>query len=43
MKNTVRNLGGEVGLRSALGKGSTFWVELPVAEAKPDLATDAGG
>ena len=43
VKNTVRNLGGEVGLRSALGKGSTFWVELPVAEAKPDLATDAGG
>lgn len=31
VKNTVRSLGGEVGVRSELGKGSTFWVHLPLA------------
>ncbi len=29
VKNTVRSLGGGVGVQSVLGEGSTFWVELP--------------
>lgn len=30
VKNTVKSLGGEVGVRSRLGSGSTFWVSLPL-------------
>jgi two-component system phosphate regulon sensor histidine kinase PhoR len=29
VKNTVRSVGGEVGVESALGRGSRFWVRLP--------------
>ncbi len=39
VKNTVASLGGEVGVESELGKGSTFWVLLPqlqhLGEAQP--------
>ena len=33
VKNTARHLRGEVGVRSQLGRGSTFWVSLPPAAA----------
>ena len=29
-RNLTQSLGGQVGLESELGKGSTFWVDLPV-------------
>lgn len=31
VKRSIGRMGGRVGLESALGKGSTFWIELPVA------------
>jgi two-component system phosphate regulon sensor histidine kinase PhoR len=31
VKNTAHNLGGEVGVQSMLGRGSRFWVRLPIA------------
>ena len=33
VKNTAKNLGGDVGVHSELGVGSMFWVELPRVSA----------
>ena len=40
VKNTVRNLGGDVGVKSALGVGSMFWLELPTQSDGQNLAHD---
>jgi len=34
VKRAVNRMGGRCGLESEVGKGSTFWVELPLAEAE---------
>jgi signal transduction histidine kinase len=40
VKNTVKRLGGDVGVTSQLGKGSTFRVDLPIVAAdEPASAT----
>jgi nitrogen fixation/metabolism regulation signal transduction histidine kinase len=32
-QKTVRDLGGEIGFRTEPGEGTTFWIDLPVADA----------
>jgi two-component system sensor histidine kinase RpfC len=42
-KHLVNQMGGRIGLNSQLGKGSTFWVELPLPQSEPqglDLVGD---
>lgn len=41
VKNTVKSLGGEVGVRSRLGSGSTFWVTLPLVAERSAEPFDA--
>ena len=37
----VTGLGGRIGVASSVGMGSTFWVELPVAEIMPEVLPSA--
>jgi two-component system phosphate regulon sensor histidine kinase PhoR len=43
VKNTVKGLGGDVGVHSRLGHGSTFWVELPVVLPHADDGVGGAG
>jgi signal transduction histidine kinase len=36
VRRGAERMGGRVGLRSAVGEGSRFWIELPGAETRPE-------
>jgi PAS domain S-box-containing protein len=42
-KRLIEMLHGQIGVESALGRGSTFWIELPATESPLDRLQRAGG
>jgi CheY-like chemotaxis protein len=40
-RNIVEAMGGEIGVRSAIGKGSEFWFWLPLKESAPEAVSHA--
>ena len=43
VKNTIQNLGGDIGVKSELGVGSLFWLELPTQGDGESPAPDQAG
>jgi signal transduction histidine kinase len=38
-KQLIESMGGTVGFESTLGEGTTFWINLPIAQTEKQLAT----